>query len=131
MNEGHKKDNYNRKDRTTVWECTCKCGFSWTDNENNTSCPECGSDEGTCVEHKIPECDTCKDVGTITKWQECGDCGGSGKAWAECPTCQGEEGVVAECPTCHGEGVVPGDDPCGLCNGEKGTWVTEDCPDCQ
>ena len=40
---------------TTVWECSCaKCGFSWTDNEDNTTCPECGSDEGVCAETEIP-----------------------------------------------------------------------------
>lgn len=55
MNEGRKKGDVNRKDTTTVWECTCaKCGFSWTDNQDNTNCPNCGSDEGMCVEHEIP-----------------------------------------------------------------------------
>lgn len=40
---------------TTVWECQCaKCGFSWTDSDDNTTCPECGSDEGICVKTEIP-----------------------------------------------------------------------------
>jgi len=40
---------------TTVWECKCaKCGFSWTDSDDNTTCPECGSDEGICVKTEIP-----------------------------------------------------------------------------
>ncbi len=39
---------------TTVWECSCaKCGFSWTDSDDNTTCPECGSDEGMCAETEI------------------------------------------------------------------------------
>ena len=42
-------------DKTTVWECTCaKCGFSWTDSDDNTTCPECGSDEGMCAKTEIP-----------------------------------------------------------------------------
>ena len=55
MNKGCKTSDDNGKDTITVWECTCaKCGFSWTDNEDNTHCPDCGSDEGMCAEHEIP-----------------------------------------------------------------------------
>ncbi len=40
---------------TTIWECKCaKCGFSWTDSDDNTTCPECGSDEGSCIKTEIP-----------------------------------------------------------------------------
>lgn len=55
INETCNIGDVNRMDPTIVWECACaKCGFSWTDNEGNTNCPECGSDEGICVEREIP-----------------------------------------------------------------------------
>lgn len=42
-------------DTTSVWECNCAtCGFSWTDNHDNTNCPDCTSDEGICVKTEIP-----------------------------------------------------------------------------
>lgn len=45
----------NCRKMTIVWSCSCaKCCFSWTDNEDNTTCPECGSDEGMCVKTEIP-----------------------------------------------------------------------------
>ena len=59
LKEGGNKMNTENESKsnktTTVWKCACsKCGFSWTDSEDNTSCPECGSDEGMCVETTIP-----------------------------------------------------------------------------
>lgn len=53
----HNRENIEEKknNTTTIWECKCaKCGFTWTDNEDNTSCPECGSDEGICIKNEIP-----------------------------------------------------------------------------
>lgn len=53
----HDRENIeeDKNNTTTIWECKCtNCGFTWTDNEDNTSCPECGSDEGICITNEIP-----------------------------------------------------------------------------